>query len=412
MSVGLYPRHARHLVSEALDYSPAVFVLGARQVGKSTLADRIVEARGIEHAVTLDDRSLRDAARADPVGFLAGREGPVFIDEVQRAPDLLLAIKQAIDSDRRAGRFLLTGSANVLTAPAIHEALTGRAAFVSLWPLAQSEVERSGRNVVDALIGGDPPRVSGAPVGRAAFVDRVVTGGYPAARALPARLRRRHLADYVRSTLERDLRAIADARHLDEIPRLLRLLASRSGSLYNVSNISVSLGLSRETVGNYTRLLETVFLVRRIPAWRPSIGSREIQSPKVYVVDSGLLAALLGADEQRVAADDRLTGSLLESFAAMEVARHADWAETPVTQYHYRDRREEIDIVLEANSGELAAVEVKASATVRPRDWAPMRRLREARGDAFRAGVVLYAGAETVALSDRIWAMPVSGLWT
>jgi hypothetical protein len=407
----LYRRHAESRVADALAYSPAVFLMGARQVGKSTLAQQIVAEHGFPHAVTLDDETQRDAAISDPAGFIAGLGGPALIDEVQRAPDLLLAIKRDIDRERRPGRFLLTGSANVLTAPAVNEALTGRAALVTLWPLAQSEVEGANGNVVDALFSAEPPRIADAPIGREAFVRRVAQGGYPVARTLSARQRRSYLTDYLTSTLERDLRDIADARKSAEMPRLLRLLASRTGNIHVTSNVAVALGLTRETTQAYVRLLETVFLVRSVPAWRPGIGGREIHAPKVHVVDSGLLAAMLGADEQRIAQDDRLTGRLLESFVAMEIARHVDWAETPTTQYHYRDGRQEIDIVLEAHSGELVAVEVKASATVRHSDWRALAKLRDARGDEFRCGAVIYAGAETLPLSDRIWAVPVSALW-
>jgi uncharacterized protein len=408
----LYPRHVRALIADALDYSPAVFVMGARQVGKSTLAEQIVAERGIANTLSLDSKPIRDAALSDPAGFVAELEGPVFIDEIQRAPELLLAIKQDIDRRRQPGRFLLTGSANILTAPKVLDALTGRTALVTLWPLAQSEIERSRGNVVDLLLKGRPPQVRDAPVGRAAFVDRVTRGGFPRAlHAQPAQ-RRRIFADYLTSTLTRDLREIADVRKLDEMPRLLRLLASRSGNLFVARNIASELGLTYETVQTYTRLLETVFLARTMPAWRPGIGSREIQTPKIYIVDTGLLASALGADEQRVAEDDQITGKMLENFAAMEIAKHVDWAETPVTQYHYRDHREEIDIVLEASSGALAAVEVKARATVTAKDSRAIAKLRDARSDSFRAGIVLYTGEQTIPLGKRIWAVPISGLWS
>lgn len=412
MFASLYPRHAQPLALDALDYSPAVFVMGARQVGKSTLAEQIVAERGIANALSLDSKPVRDAALGDPAGFVANLDGSVFIDEIQRAPELLLAIKRDIDRQRQPGRFLLTGSANILTAPRVHDALTGRTALITLWPLAQSEIERSTRNFVDALLKEAPPQVKNAPVGRAAFVDRVTKGGYPQALLAPSAQRRRIFADYVTSTLTRDLRDIADARKLDEMPRLLRLLASRSGNLFVARNVASELGLTYETVQTYTRLLETVFLVRTVPAWRPGIGGREIHTPKVYLVDTGLLASALGADEQRVAEDDQFTGKLLENFAVMEIAKHLDWAATPATQYHYRDRREEIDIVVEAHSGALAAIEVKASATVTTRDWRAIAKLRDARSASFRSGVVLYAGEQTIPLSDRIWAVPISGLWT
>lgn len=408
----LIPRHAEALVADALGYSPAVFVMGARQVGKSTLAERIAVEHAIPTRVSLDTKPVRDAAIADPDGFVAELEGPALIDEIQRAPDLLLAIKRDIDRARRPGRFLLTGSANILTAPRVHDALTGRTALVTLWPLAQSEIERSRANVVDTLMAGEPPRVDGAPVGRRAFAARVAAGGYPIARTVAPAQRRRMFADYVASTVTRDLRDIADARKLDEVPRLLGLLAGRSAGLFAARNVASELGLAFETVQSYTRLLETVFLVKRIPAWRPGLANREIHTPKLYLCDTGLLAALVGADEERIARDERVTGPLLETFAVMEVAKHVDWADTSATQYHYRHREEEIDIVLEASSGELAAVEVKASATVGRSDWRPMTKLRDARSDLFRAGIVLYTGEQTLPLSDRIWAVPIGGLWT
>jgi uncharacterized protein len=407
----LYPRHAMSLAAEALDSSPAVFVMGARQVGKSTLAQQLVAARGIPNALNLDVKAVRDAAVADPTSFVADLDGPVFIDEVQRAPELLLAIKEDIDRARRPGRFLLTGSANILTAPKVLDALTGRVALVTLWPLAQSEIAGSQRNVVETLLAGEVPRVSGAPVGRAAFVQRVVEGGYAEARLAGARRRRRFFADYLDSTLQRDLREIADVRKLHELPRLLRLLAARVGGIHVTRNLAAALELNHETVQTYVRLLETVFLVRVVPAWRPGIGNREIHAPKVYFVDSGLLASVLGGDERRVAGDDQFTGRLFESFVAMEVARHVDWAETMATQYHYRDQRDEIDIVLEAHSGEIAAIEVKASATIGRGDWRALEKLRDACGERFRAGVVIYTGERTLPLGDRLWAVPVSGLW-
>lgn len=283
--------------------------------------------------------------------------------------------------------------------------------MITLWPLAQSELEGATGNIVDALLAGRPPTVANAPVGRGAFVDRVAAGGYPQALGASPRQRRRFFDDYVTSTLGRDLREIADARKLAEMPHVLRLLASRAANVYSARNVAKALGIAHVTVQAYTQLLETVYVVRRMPAWRPGIGSREIHAPKVYLVDSGLLASMLGADAERIACDDQLTGRLLENFVAMEVARHLDWAETPAMQFHYRDRSEEIDIVLEASSGDIAAIEVKAGASPTARDWRPLARLRDARGPSFRAGILLYTGEQTVPLADRLWAMPISGLW-
>ena len=396
---------------EALHDTRVVLIAGARQAGKSTLAAEVATHDHPARFLSLDDKATRDAAIADPTGFVAGLAGPVVIDEVQRAPDLLLAIKRAVDNDPSPGRFLLTGSASILSAPRIVESLAGRVEIVDLWPLAQSEIERTDANIVDALFSGRPPLVTGATVGRVAFVERAVRGGYPEALRRDGRRRERWFDDYVRGIVERDLRDLSGAYKLEHVPRLLRLLAAQSAGIFRAERIGRAVGLDTKTVQAYTRLLETVFLVTRVPAWRPSLGSREIQSPKVFVTDSGLLAHLLGADDTRAAEDDQVTGRLFESFVAMEVARHLPWAATSARLHHYRDRDEEVDVVLESRSGAVACIECKASATVGRSDHRAIGRLRDALGERFVAGFVVYTGADTIPLGDRIWAVPVSALW-
>jgi hypothetical protein len=398
-------------VLEALADTRIVFVMGARQVGKTTLTRSIAAQDYPAQVLTLDDPTVRDAAAADPVGFIAALEGPALIDEVQRAPDLLLAIKDSVDRDPQPGRFLLTGSANILTAPRIYEALTGRIEIVRLPPLSQAEIEQSDVNFVDALFSGRPPEIRGALVGRNAFVERVAQGGYPEARTRLGRRRERWFESYLTTTFERDLREIADIQRLEEMPRLLRLVASQAANVFNSRNIARSLAIHHNTVGTYTKLLETVFLVQRMPAWRPGLGAREIHAPKVYLVDSGLLAYLLGANERRIATDDQVTGKILENFVAMEILKHAEWARTTTRQYHWRDVHDEVDVVLESRAGDIAAVEVKAAATVGAGDYRALTKLRDRRGERFLAGVVIYAGDQTVPLGDRLWAVPVSGLW-
>lgn len=407
----LLPRHLRPLVLEALADTRVVLVLGARQVGKSTLTRDVALRDYPAQILTLDDKTTRDAASSDPTGFVAALSQPALIDEVQRAPDLLLAIKESVDLDQRPGRFLLTGSANILTAPKIYEALTGRVEILNLWPLSQSEIERTSENIVDRLFGGTSPLIVGAPVGREAWVTRATAGGYPEARLRPSRRRSRWFRSYLTTLVERDLRDIADAHKLHQIPRLLRLIAGQAAGLFAPTNIAGRMGLDKKTVQSYTDLLETVFVVRRVQAWRPGIGSREVQHEKIYVVDSGLLVHLLGSNESRLSGDGQTAGKVFENFVAMEIARHVDWAETVARQYHYRQRDDEVDIVLETQSGELVAVECKAAATVRHSDYRPIEKLRDARDDAFVAGYVVYCGASTVPLADRIWALPVGALW-
>jgi predicted AAA+ superfamily ATPase len=331
---------------------------------------------------------------------------------VQRGgPDLLLAVKSAVDKDQTPGQFFLTGSANVLASRGVLDALTGRIHIVTLWPLAQSEIEGTKRNFVDSLFSDTPPQVEGAPVGREALVERLAAGGYPEARLRTEKARTRWFSSYLDSTLERDLADISDAHKLKEMPRLLRLLASQAANIIVPADISKNIALDRGTVEAYISLLEAVFLVKRLPAWTPGIGNRELRHPKVYVVDTGLLLHLLGANEERLASDDQITGKALENFVAMEVLRHAEWSERTPKLFHYRREREEIDLVMEDRSGDIACVEVKASASIQSRDWQALSRLRDARDKSFRCGVLLYAGENTVPLSDRVFAVPISGLW-
>lgn len=398
----------------ALKDTRVVVLLGARQVGKSTLTRYIAAHDVAMPLVSLDDATVRAAAGDDPGGFLAEAGRPLLVDEAQRAPDLLFEIKDIVDKDTRPGRFLLTGSANILTAPKIREALTGRAEYLTLWPFSQAELGGCRTNFVDRLLARDIPVIANAPIGRSAFVEIVAAGGYPEARLRPSDRRRRWYRDYIDSLVERDLRDISDARRLDIVPRLLRLIAARAANLFVPSNVAAVLRIDDETVISYTKLLETVFVVKRVQAWRPGIGSREIQHEKIYVVDSGLMAYLLGADEERIGRDDQITGRILENFVAMEVLRLTEASEAEPRQYHYRQRkgRNEVDVVLETLAGGIAGIEVKAAATVKPSDYNGLAKLRDARGSDFVAGVVLYTGAATKPLGDRLWAVPLSALWT
>jgi predicted AAA+ superfamily ATPase len=408
----LIPRHSRDAVLAALADTRVMMILGARQVGKSTLGEEIVRYDYPAQIVNLDDQALREPARADPNGFLAGLETPVMIDEAQRGgPDLLLAIKASVDRDKRPGRFLLTGSANLLASRKAHDALTGRIETIHLWPLAQSEIAHSRANFVDALFTGRPPQVAGAPRGREAFVARAAAGGYPEARERSPRRRDTWFRSYLDTTLEGDLADISDAHKLQEMPRLLRALAARAANLLSYRDMARDLDLDHKTVKGYLQLLEMIYLVRLLPAWRPGLASREIASPKAYIVDTGLLLHLLGADETRLAKDDQVTGRVFENFVGMEILKHADWAQTDSRPYHYRHGRREIDLILESRAGELACIESKAAASVSPADWRPMAELRDKSAERFKAGVLIYSGERTVPLGDRLWAVPVSGLW-
>lgn len=411
-STRIYPRSERRLIVEALRDTRVVMLLGARQVGKSTLARQIVANEHAAQVVDLDRPAPRAAALKDPVGFIAALDRPVLIDEVQRGgPELLLAIKSVVDRDFSPGQFLLTGSANLLRSPRTLDTLTGRVDIITLWPLSQAEIEEVPTNFVDCLFSGRPPRLTGAPTGRDALRERISAGGYPEARVRSGRSRTRWFDSYLRTTLERDLENVADAYKLHEVPRVLRLIAAQTANLFVPASIGSKVGLDHRTVDRYAGLLEMTYLLRRIPAWRPGLGQREVQHSKAHIVDSGLLLHLLGADEERLLTDDQLTGAALETFVTMEVVRHAEWAEEQARVHHYRRAGTEIDLVLENRAGDIGAIEVKSKASLAARDWRALAKLRDARGSGFRCGFVLYSGEDTVPLGDRLFAVPLSGLW-
>lgn len=408
----IIPRANRALLTEALADTRVVLLMGARQVGKSTLAEEIIRTDHPAAKINLDEQPQRAAALADPEGFVAGLSRPVLIDEVQRGgPDLFLAIKSVVDKDQSPGQFLLTGSANILRTRKVWEALTGRIEIIHLGPLTQAEIEESPLNFVDAIFAGNPPQVDDAPKGRDALLDRLVAGGYPAALLRPPKRRARWFESYVQATLDRDLEDISQARKLNEMPRLLRLIAAQVANVFSARGLSNRLSLHHQTVEDHVSLLEAIFLVQRLPAWTPGIGNREVQHPKIYVSDTGLLLHLLGADERRLREDDQVTGKALENFVAMEIVRHAQSSEESPRVYHYRRGRDEIDLILENRVGNICAVEVKANATIKDRDWRVLARLRDARSKSFRCGILFYTGAQTVPLGDRLFAVPLSGLW-
>jgi predicted AAA+ superfamily ATPase len=408
----LIERHARGSILTALGDTRVVLVLGARQVGKSTLCTSIAAEDHPAATFTLDDRATRDAAANDPTGFVAGLPDRVVIDEIQRVPDLVLAIKEVVDRDPTPGRFLLTGSANLLTNHRVRDSLAGRAETIRLWPLAQSEIHGADGNLVRMLLEGNVPQIAGAVVGREAFVDAVAAGGYPEVRDRPPGRRAAWFRDYVTAVVERDIRDIASAQKAHEIPRLLRLLTSQAANLLDYRKLALDVELDAKTVKAYIKLLEDVFLVRVVGAWRPGLGKREVHAPKPYIVDSALMAYLLGANEARIAEDDQVTGKILENFCGMELLKHLELCDDRPEVFHYRSGRDEIDVVIEDRGGNLACVEVKAAATVAPKDHRAMGKLRDARDGRFKAGIVLYTGAQTVPLGDRLWAVPISALWS
>ncbi len=409
----LHPRHVRRRLIEALRDTPAVLIHGPRQCGKTTLALEAGRAAGYAY-YSFDDDNVAAAARQDPVGFAAALPRRAILDEVQRVPGLFASLKLAIDRDRRPGRFILAGSTNVLLVPKLADSLAGRMEIVRLHPLAQCELERARPRFLDALF---ERRFAMRTLRRRgpAIAERVAAGGYPAALARPAGRRRRewHRA-YLDTLVQRDVRDLARLGALDALPKLLQLAAGQTARLLNASELAAPFQVSRPTIRAYVTVLERIFVLELLPPWHRNRLSRLVKAPKLHVGDAGLAAALLGADSAAAwTADPPLFGQLLETFAYGELRRQASWHADPLAFHHYRDKDGfEVDIVIERGASQVAGVEVKASGTVGERDFRGLRKLREAAGEGFAAGVVLYDGEDVLPAGERLFAVPLHALWS
>lgn len=410
------PRELEKQVLRRMAASPVVVIHGPRTAGKSTVLRRL-GARLDATPVNLDDPATRAAAVADPSLF-ASAAGPILIDEYQRAPDLLDAIKAEVDRDFRPGRFVVTGSTNYSTIPRASQSLTGRAEVLTLWPLSQGELMGRQEGFAARLM-DDPAswRGTSSTTTRAEYHARVLAGGMPIAlRRAPGTERRRWFQSYLDLVVTRDVLDIRQVRQRDVLPALLRALVGQTGQLLNIANAAQRVGINRDVGGDYLQLLEAVFLVRRLEAWGRTLNARVTTSPKVHALDSGVGGWLLGLTEDRLATLDPTAleqfGHLLETFATHEILKQVSWMDEPPSAGHYRTKDgTEVDLVLERFDGRVCGVEIKSGTVVGPRDGRGLAALRDRLGSQFLGGVVLYLGERGVELGDRIHAVPMDRLW-
>ncbi len=404
----LLKRNVSEWLDEVLETSPIVVVEGARQVGKSTLVSMLPDDSTV--FTTMDDDATRSYALDDPVGFLgsAGR-GRLVIDEIQRCPELVLPLKAAVDADRRPGRFILTGSANLLRLPGAKDSLAGRAMTVRLHPFSQGELAGATDDWVTWLLHAD--RGSFPVADRADLAARVAAGGYPSVQGVSPRMRKAWLLDYASRLVERDAADIAPAQ-ASVLRKLLLLLAAAPGAELVHERLAQELGVARGTVVRYLDLLESLFLIQRLPSWSRNLTKRQIQRPKCYLTDSGLAAALSGLDAQHLASIQGADhfGPLVENFVVGELTRQRTWSSTEYTLSHYRDRTgTEVDVIIETPRG-IIAVEVKSAVAATSAHFTHLKGLRDRLGDEFLAGVVVTTGLGQRA-GDRLESLPISSLW-
>lgn len=407
----LYPRYILPRIHEALADSPVLLIHGPRQCGKTTLARQVGEKSGYAY-LSFDDDVQRAAAREDPIGYIANLPDRVILDEVQRVPEIFTSLKTAVDARREPGRFILTGSANVLLVPRLADSLAGRMAILRLHPLSQAEISQTQSNFLPTLLGG---HVKSGHAGRrlgSRLAELAVAGGYPA--ALARTNPHRQLAwyqDYAETLVKRDIRELARINMMDALPRLLTLAAGQTARLLNVTELAAPFQISRPTIREYLTLMAQIFLLEELSPWHRNRMSRLVKTPKLHLGDTGLASALLGLEADGLYQDRPLFGQVLETFVYQELRRQASWQEAPIAFSHFRDKdKAEVDCVLESG-GKLVGIEVKASSTVMGGDMKGLHRLQVAAGSRFAVGVVLYDGDAIVPFGENLYAVPICCLW-
>ncbi|KMP11317.1 hypothetical protein UR09_03725 [Candidatus Nitromaritima sp. SCGC AAA799-A02] len=408
----LIPRNIIKDITVALRDTPVVMIVGARQTGKSTLAETLLKKSHPAQYYTMDDPTVLAAASASPLSFLESLPERVILDEVQRVPEVFLALKKIVDQNRVPGRFVLTGSANVLTLPKVSESLTGRMEIHTLWPLSQGEIQKQREKFIDTVFAKRLPKAV-KTVKRNDLINRMVSGGYP--EVFGRKLKKRRdtwFKSYITSILQRDVRDLANIEGLKELPHLLALLASRTGGLLNHSELSRTSGIPQTTLKRYFTLLEMVYLTVLLPAWFSNLGKRLVKSPKVFLNDTGLLCYLNGIDSKKIQQDLNVIGPILENFVVMELMKQNSWSQQQAKLFHFRTSNgEEVDIALETPDGSLVGIEVKAASSISADSFKGLKVFRNLVGDKFHRGIVLYTGSEIVSFGKNLHAIPVSALW-
>lgn len=405
------PRWLAHRVRALLQTMPAVFLGGARQVGKTTLAKHLV-SEGVLHAYfTFDNLLTLESAQNDPVGFVRALPEGSVLDEVQRAPELLLPLKQRIDEERKSGMFLLTGSANPLTLPQVADALVGRVGMVNLYPLSQGEIDGVREGWLARAFDGRFEIRTVAP--SEDIWTRVLRGGYPSAVQMPELAQSRAwLQAYADALITREVQQLSNIERIGDLARLLRLLCARACQILNTASLSREMGVPHSTLQRYLTLLETLMVFHRLRPWHANIGQQFLKSPKIVINDTGLIAALLMLDAARLQSEEWMRGRILENFVAMEILKQLSYTDSGHQFYHFRTAKgREIDLLIEDAQGRIVGVEVKAAHTVSAGDFQHLRWLAQALGTRWAGGVVLHLGAEQVPFGENLWAVPIACLW-
>ena len=409
-----YHRNIEANILTSWENNPIVFINGARQVGKSTLVENIINKLHDTHYLSLDDHAILFAASQDPFGFLDKYASSLAIDEVQRTPELFLAIKRIADLRKKQGQFLLTGSANILTIPKISESLAGRMILHTLWPFSQGEIIGKKEKFIDLIFSKSNFAPFKTTIKQEDIIDMIIKGGYP--RSLFAKDQKDRLewmGSYIDTILQRDIRSLSNIEGLTELPHLLSILAERVGNLLNIAEISRIAKLNQVTLKRYYALLQMIFLIIELPAWSINREKRLVKSPKIYLNDTGLVCYFKQLDKQDFLNNRVNLGPLLENFVVMELKKQMTWNDYAYNIYHFRSQNEhEVDIVLEGKNRSIIGIEVKSSTKIDQNDLKGLKKLKEIAGDKFVKGIIIYTGEHLLPMGKDLYAMPLETLWS
>lgn len=398
----------------ALAYMPVVLLGGARQTGKTTLTKMVAALKHDYSYLSLDHLPTLLTATQDPVGFISQLKKPVIIDEIQRVPELFLPIKADVDEHRTSGRYLLTGSVDPLLLPKLGDSLAGRMRLLQLWPLSQGELIARCETFLTKVWAEHQAFELGKkyPCSKQDIMERALRGGYPTPLAMTTQQRSEWFNDYVSLVLQKDVLDLSRIENITQMPHLLMLLASRVGGLLNVEELARSTRLTSVTLHRYLDLLRTLFMLHVVPAWSSNIGKRLVKSPKVYLIDTALQLFMLGVDYDRLSKDSHLLGSVIENFVVIELLKQLSWHDQPLNIFHYRDQRgSEVDVIIEGPGGKIVAIEIKSTENINQDDFKGLKEVKNALGDAFVQGIVLYAGSTSLPFGDKLIALPIASLW-
>jgi uncharacterized protein len=407
----LYPRSLKKSIVEGAKLSPVIVINGARQTGKSTIAKELIDQGVFSNYLTLDDPNVVANIMNDPENYLKSLPVGTVIDEVQKLPSIFGILKKIVDENRIPGRFIITGSANILLLPKISESLAGRTDINTIMPLSQVEIIESKMNFVDFLYENQ----FGFEILKNDFdyYEIIVRGFFPEVVLRKTfEDRERWFASYINTLLVRDIKDISNIEQSTILPQVLRMLASQVGGMFNASDVARKVGLSNTTFARYLTILETLFLIEKVPAWFSNVGKRLTKSPKIYFNDTGIVSYLLGADQNSLINDSRLKGSLIENLVYLELKKQSSWSKAKPNIFYLRssDGAMEVDFLLEARNGKKIGIEVKAKNSLKPSDFKHLITLIDTY-DQVEQCIILYTGNTIQMLANKVWAVPIQYMW-